>query len=334
MSTQSVYRIYGSELSPYSVKVRSYFRYKGLPHQWFVRNASNQAEYQKYAKLPLIPLVVTPAEDGIQDSTPIIERVEAAHPTPSIHPDDPVAAFVSVLIEEFGDEWGNKWMFHYRWARDVDQLSAAGRIARQQQPRGDAAVQANNTAQVRSRMVDRVWFVGVNEVTAPQIEASFERAIDLLERHLAGRAYLFGARPAFGDFGLWGQLYCAWTDPTAGALIEGRAPTLLAWIHRMLWPRAEGPFEGWAALAATLNPLLEADVGRVFLPWSVANARAIERGDETFSVMLDGKTWTQKPQKYHARSLAALREKYAKLPDKRAVDAALDAVGCLAALRV
>lgn len=27
------YRIIGAEESPYSVKVRSYFRYKGIPHQ-------------------------------------------------------------------------------------------------------------------------------------------------------------------------------------------------------------------------------------------------------------------------------------------------------------
>ena len=25
------------------------------------------------------------------------------------------------MLEEFGDEWGNKWMFHYRWAREIDQ---------------------------------------------------------------------------------------------------------------------------------------------------------------------------------------------------------------------
>jgi glutathione S-transferase len=337
MSAAPTYRIYGSELSPYSVKVRSYFRYKGIPHRWFVRNATNQSEFQKYAKLPLIPLVVTPSDDGIQDSTPIIERVEAAHPTPSIHPDEPVAAFMSALLEEFGDEWGNKWMFHYRWAREVDQASAAGRIARQQQPRATEDAHAQTTAQVRGRMVDRVWFVGVNEVTAPQIEASFERAIDLLERHLANRPYVFGGRPAFGDFGLWGQLYCAWTDPTAGALIEGRAPALLAWIHRMLWPRADGAFDSWASLAPTLNALLETDVGALFLPWSVANAQAIARNDETFSVPLGGSRWTQKPQKYHARSLAALREKYAKASakasDKAALDAALEAVGCLAPLR-
>ena len=85
------HRIFGIEMSPYSVKVRSYFRYKGIPHQWIVRNAETQAEYQKYAKLPIVPLVVTPGGEGIQDSTPILERFEAEHPEPSIHPGDPVA---------------------------------------------------------------------------------------------------------------------------------------------------------------------------------------------------------------------------------------------------
>jgi len=327
------FRIYGSEMSPYSVKVRSYFRYKGLPHRWLIRNAQTQADYQKYAKIPLIPLVVTPDEEGIQDSTPIIEAIESAHREPNIHPDDSATAFLSALVEEFGDEWGNKWMFHYRWARDVDQRSAAGRIARQMMPRADENQHAEMTAQIRSRMVDRVWFVGSNEVTAAQIEASFEAAIDMLEAHFSTWPYLFGARPAFGDFGLWGQLYCAWTDPTAGALIEGRAPSLLAWIHRMLWPRADGGFEPWHNLAPTLTPLLSASVGRLFLPWSVANAAAITRGAESFSVTLDGRTWTQKPQKYHARSLGALRAKYAAIADKRALDAVLGATGCLDAFK-
>jgi hypothetical protein len=29
-----VYRIIGAEMSPHSVKVRSYFRDKAIPHQW------------------------------------------------------------------------------------------------------------------------------------------------------------------------------------------------------------------------------------------------------------------------------------------------------------
>src|SRR5258708_9299489 len=123
-----LYRIHGIELSPYSVKVRSYFRYKGIPHRWIPRSLDAEGEYAKFSKLPLVPLVVTPKNEGIQDSTPIIEHVEALHPQPSIHPTDPVANFISVLLEEFGDEWGNKRMFHYRWAAEPGRLSAAIRI--------------------------------------------------------------------------------------------------------------------------------------------------------------------------------------------------------------
>ena len=158
------YRIIGAEMSPYSVKVRSYFRYKGIPFQWIPRNAASQAEFEKYAKMPIIPLVVTLDGTGIQDSTPIIDRIEKLHPEPSIHPAEPITNFISTLIEEFGDEWGNKWMFHYRWAREIDQRCSAGRIARMRAPKASEEEHAALAGQVRIRMVERVWYVGSNDV--------------------------------------------------------------------------------------------------------------------------------------------------------------------------
>src|SRR6201990_3057528 len=146
-----LYRIFGAEMSPYSVKVRSYFRYKAIPHQWILRNAASQAEYEKYAKLPIVPLVVTPDGTGIQDSTPIIDQMEKVFPEPPIHPDG-VAGFVSALIEEFGDEWGNKWMFHYRWTRERDELCSAGRIARMRAPKASEAEHDAFATQARTRM--------------------------------------------------------------------------------------------------------------------------------------------------------------------------------------
>ena len=327
------YRIIGAEMSPYSVKVRSYFRYKTIPYQWVLRNAASQAEFEKHARMPIIPLVVTPEGTGLQDSTPIIDAMEKLHPEPSIHPEDTVANFISVLVEEFGDEWGNKWMFHYRWARDVDQISSAGRIARMRGPKANEAEHAAFAGQVRARMVDRVWFVGSNEVTAPQIEAGFLDMLGLLDSHLADRPYLFGGRPALGDFGLWGQIYEMWTDPTAGALIGGGAPHVLDWAHRMLWPKAEDDFEVWTALAPSLMPILTRQVGGQFMPWTCANAKALTEGKEEFSVTLGDNVWAQKPQKYHARSLGVLRSKYAGVADKDALDPVLDAAGCLAGLR-
>ncbi|MDG2335979.1 MAG: glutathione S-transferase family protein [Myxococcota bacterium] len=324
-------RIYGAELSPYSVKVRSYYRYKGLPHRWIMRNSDTMAEYQKYARVPIIPLVVTGDDRAMQDSTPIIEALEAANPEPSIHPTDPVAAFVSALIEEFGDEWGNKWMFHLRWAREVDQVASSRRIASSMLAKANEEQVEAMAEQIRERMLGRVWFVGSSEQTGPQIEASFREGLAELDAHLATRPYLFGARPAFGDFGLWGQVYEAWTDPTGAALVE-TVPNVLDWVHRMTWPRAEGEFEAWSSLEETLMPFLQNQIGKRFLPWTLANERAVAEGSEEFSVELGGQTWTQKPQKYHAKSLASLREKYAAAQSD-SLDPILESAGCLAGLQ-
>ena len=322
------FQIYGSEMSPYSVKVRSYFRYKAIPHDWNVRGPANQAEYAKHAKLPLIPLVVTPDGKGLQDSTPILETIEAQFPQPSIHPSDPVAAFISALLEEWGDEWGNKWMFHLRWARPADQDSGAERIARDMTGGASGDALAKAAAMVRERMVPRVWFVGSNAETAPQIEQSYLDTLGRLESHLTARPYLLGARPGFADFGVWPQLYECWTDPTAGAWMRDKAPLVAGYVQRMLDPKALGAFESWSALAPTLEPLITQQVAAIFLPWSDANAKAIAANAEEFSVELASGKWTQKPQKYHARSLQALRAKYAQAKSAD-LDAVLAKTNCL-----
>jgi glutathione S-transferase len=320
-------------MSPYSVKVRSYFRYKGIPHEWIERGQAQLEEFQKYAKLPLIPLVVLPDDSALQDSTPIIEKTEALHPEPSIHPTDPSLAFLSALIEEFGDEWGNKWMFHYRWADEADQWSAGRRLAKSMLPDADDEAVEGIAGGIVNRMVSRVWFVGSSPETAPIIAASFAEGLAQLETHLSARTYLFGGRPSFGDFGLWGQLYNAWTDPTLGAQIRKDAPAVCAWIERMLDPKpvADGNWEDASALLPTLEPFLTSQVGALFLPWSDANAKALAAGDEDFTVQLGAggaDTWTQMPQKYHARSLKAIRARYAETANNADLDAVLDRTGC------
>ena len=81
-----------------------------------------------------------------------------------------------------------------------------------------------------------------------------------------------------------------------------------------------------------------------FLPYSHADISAIiidrlgsldafAAGEEEFSVELAGRTFSQQPQKYHMKSLAALREKYAAADGKAALDPVLAEAGCLSALQ-
>ena len=321
------YRIFGNEMSPYSVKVRAWFRYKAVPHLWLQRS-QHREEFEARARLPLIPLVITPDDRALQDSTPIVEALEEAFPEPSIHPDDPALRFLSALIEEYGDEWGNKLMFHHRWHSEVDRRATALVLARSFLPDGETAAVEALADQVRERMVGRVHFTGSSEANAPLISRYLDDLLAILEAHLESRKYLFGARPAFADFGLAPQLYEASLDPTAAGIIRARAPNVLAWGHRVLEPRNDGPFEGWDSLKETLAPLL-ANAGAFFLPWSRANSDALEAGAESFSVDLPGGAYVQGPQKYHARSLVALRQKYAAAKDAPGLDAILAKTGCL-----
>jgi hypothetical protein len=199
-------------------------------------------------------------------------------------------------------------------------------------PPGDEDVRIAVRAKVIERMRGRVHFVGSNEQTGPQIERSFREALVQLDAHLAARPYLFGGRPAWGDFGLWGQIYNAWTDPTGAAWVEASAPNVLAWIHRMLYPTDEGAFESWETLSPTLMPFLKEQVGARFCPWTVANAAAMAARDEAFSVELAGETFTQQPQKYHAKSLSVLRDKYAAVAETPGLADVLSEAGCLEAL--
>jgi hypothetical protein len=182
-------------------------------------------------------------------------------------------------------------------------------------------------------MTGRLGFVGSNPTTRPVIEASFKRVLEILDKHLATRPYVLGGRPAMADFGLFGQFYELATDPTPGAVLRGSAPNLMAWVQRMLAPKAEGPFEGWPSLSAGLMRLLSEEVGRLFLPWSAANAAAIAKGDKSFTMTLGGAEWTQEPQKYHARSLQEIRRKYAAAKGAAGLDDVLEKTGCLSVLR-
>jgi glutathione S-transferase len=308
------FRLYGAELSPYSVKVRSYLRYKGVEFEWRARTNATQEEFQRYAKLPLIPVLVDANEDALQDSTPIIEKLEAQFPEPSITPDDPGVAFLSVLLEDYADEWLNKAMFHYRWTYPQDQESAAKRISDMifegaEKPDGIEE-------QVRTRMVSRLYHVGSSPETAPLIEGSFTRVLALLDKLLASRPYLFGGRPSLADFGLAGQLMQLNSDPTPGAILKAQAPNVVRWLERMESPKAEGEFVSFADVRDELVELLGAEVAGAYLLWMDANARAVSDDASGVSVDIAGTMFVQKPQRYAAKAFSELKRKRAMVEDE------------------
>jgi hypothetical protein len=79
----------------------------------------------------------------------------------------------------------------------------------------------------------------------------------------------------------------------------------------------------------SLRALL-AEVGRVYVPFLLANAEALARGAERVECRIDGRDWVQQPFPYQGKCLRWLREGHAALAanDRRAVDAILHGTGC------
>jgi hypothetical protein len=175
--------------------------------------------------------------------------------------------------------------------------------------------------------------VGSNATTAPVIEESYERLLRLLDAQLTGRRFVFGGRPASADFALYGQLtQLAGFDPTPRAIALRVAPRVVAWVDLVEDLSGMEPGDGaWleASDAGVLRPLL-AEVGRVYVPFLLANAAALAAGASEVRCGVGGRPWVQAPFPYQAKCLAALRATYAALPSgpRAAVDALLAGTGC------
>ena len=324
------FRLYGAELSPYSIKVRSYLRYKGVEFEWLSRSQARQEEFARYAKLPLIPVLVDAEDNALQDSTPMIEKLEAEYAEPSITPAEPALAFISALLEDYADEWLNKAMFHYRWSYPDDQESAASRIAAAifegaEKPEGIEE-------SVRTRMIGRLYHVGSSPETAALIEGSFTRVLHLVEELLKRRPYLLGGRPSLADFGLACQFAQLLSDPTPGAIIRAQAPNVVAWVERMENPKAEGEFASLAEVRGALSELLRTEVAGAYLAWMAANAAAVAEDANGVAVEIAGTMFTQKPQRYAAKAYAELQRKREAVDDE-ALAALLEETGCDAYLK-
>jgi glutathione S-transferase len=327
----------GAPGSPYTRKMLAVLRYRRIPYRYLPTVGAAVEELPR-AKVPLLPTFYLPDASGalqaVTDSTPLIRRFEAEYAGRSIVPADPALRVVDELIEDYGDEWLTKCMFHYRWAYAEDAAKAAAilPVYRGLSVADDALAAAGRA--FAERQIGRLGYVGSNAVTGPVIEASYLRFLKAFDAHLTVQPFILGQRPASCDFAVFGQLsQLALFDPTPMALTLATAPRVLAWTEMMEDQCGLEPADdGWISISdppPTLVALLK-EIGRVYAPVMLANAHAIAAGAESVEGTVDGHRWTQAPFPYQAKCLRWLRESHGALAggERTAVDRLLRGTGC------
>lgn len=327
------YRLFGAETSPYSLKVRSALRYKGIDFEWIARSANNEAEFRKSAATPTVPLLISPAQPPAQDSTLILAALERTHPEPAARPDAPAATGLAMILEDYGDEWLNKCMFQQRWGQQPDRDAAALRVLIQLNDGKRPRAFKTPAKQIAARMLARLPLVGAEPANAAALENSYKRFALRLNAHLQNHLFIFGGRPSAADFSIAGQFQQMLTDPTPAAWLNERAPFVVAWCGFMDDPKPSGPFAEFAALSPTLLPMFETEVSRTYLPWAFANAASAAQDKKRFSVTLDDGAFDQATQSYAARAFAAVKTGLAPLARDVELAAFLDAAGASPFLR-
>ena len=111
------------------------------------------------------------------------------------------------------------------------------------------------------------------------------------------------------------------------------SPRAYAWTERLEDVSGLDVSEAdWIDLSdppATLRDLL-GEVGRVYVPYMIGNAKAIARGAKQVECEVDGQPWVQESFVYQAKCLGWLRKAYTELDEtaRGRVDRLLLGTGC------
>jgi glutathione S-transferase len=144
--------VWGSELSPFSLKLRALMEYAGIPYRWLPDDGSRLENYRaallvaraKRARTairhprmtdldeyPLVPFLIENGRTVYYDSSALARWIDERHPPRHglLFPAEPALGFVAQLIEEAFDEFGLYLVHHNRWVLSARTNDAGERLA-------------------------------------------------------------------------------------------------------------------------------------------------------------------------------------------------------------
>ena len=313
--SEGTWELHGLKLSYFTGKLEAWMRARGLPFRFVEMDLAGFRACARATGVAQMPALRSPDGEWLTDTTAILRRLEAEAPGPALQPEAPLAAFLSLFLEDAFDEWLWRPALYYRWAFADDARLMSRRIAATLM-RDLPLPLALKAAGVRRRQ-QSVYLRqdGITRATAPSVARLYLEVLDLLEPVLETRPFLFGERPVAADFGLFGPMFRHFSsDPTPAEILRERAPAVLAWTAR-LWNAHPGKI-GAAPLPTTappdLDPLLQL-AARDHLAELDANALAAAGGLKVARFRRSGVDWRLPVSPYRVQCLADLQAAFAAL---------------------
>ena len=317
-------KLIGNVASPYTRKMVAYLRYKRIPYEviWGQPEDILQKMNIDAPKPILLPVFILDRDGratAVTDSTPLIREFEEKYPDRSVLPKDPALNFINFILEDFGDEWCTKFMFHYRWHFDED-ADNAGTIL----PLGINSTLLDDELaffkeHFAKRQIDRLWVVGSNNDTAEFIDKSYKNVLSIFEEHFKKQPFLLGNFPSSCDFAVYGQFtQLVGFDPTPRKIAYDISPRTVAWVSTLEDRGGLNYVEennSLDSLSDSIHDLFK-ELSTSYVPTMIENHKAINKGEKEWSVDLAGYPWKQKSFPYQAKCLDWIRDEFRNLDNE------------------
>lgn len=289
MGTDAPLVVHGTTASYYTGKLEAYLRAKAIPYRLEPFTEASMRRAARHTGIVQVPQVECADGTWLVDTTLILEHFERTRPEPAIAPREPAVAFVSLLIEDYADEWLWRPAMHYRWSFPENARLMSAWLA-------EHAAERRAPEWLKRRFWRRRQYLtfvagdGVTPATRTAVERTYLDTLTTLEAIFRQRPFVLGARPTEADFGFFGSMFRHFfSDPAPARIMRDRAPGVQEWVARM-WNLQPHRFA-----ASPLPDRIPDDLGSLFasitgayLPYLDANAAAYAARADAVGYTVEG----------------------------------------------
>ncbi len=274
------YTLYGWKRSYFTRKLEAALKFYGASYEFRRKSQENGREIQTRAGTHQVPVLHTPENWMIADTTPIMMMLDKRFPGKYMFPEGDLGVLVH-LIEDYFDEWIARTAVHWRWNYEENHellsLDAAhGNVEYAQQ--------------IASWGVRVCRATGVSsEIQKKEVENEYKRILNAAESQLQETKYLLGNRPTAVDCIFLAGLQAHFNyDPAPKKAIHSDYPQTIKWCEM----RAE-QWDGTGELAAfpestPFAQFILKEIASTYLPFVIENQVALANKQKAFVIEMYG----------------------------------------------
>jgi glutathione S-transferase len=278
------YVIYGSEFSYFTKKLHAAIHWSGLPYEYRIYNSENADEVSQRAATHQIPVIRTPENWMIADTTPILHLLDSRLGLNPIFYPKGLTGALTAIMEEYFDEWVTRIAIHYRWNKPESSNVLAPKMGKERMPEnGEVAANAIRNWGGRACRARGI----VSEIQMKAGEEELDRIYTAFEFHLKkGNRFVFGDRPTAVDTVIMGGLLAHFKGDPAPSRDIAKFKKIDEWVVNWTTPIPKKTAEPGVNL--TVPPpfvqFMFTEMSGIYKDFTLANAKAYYSGEKSFTL--------------------------------------------------